>query len=167
MILHKLYNETEDDQQDFCDTLNKYFDECQKKGEPVNIAGCCVALGITRSQWDTQSTRPKYADYIAMAKAQIESTIINGALRNKLNGYFSIFYLKALHGFIDKQTIEEIKDKVDDDDLDKRIDQLLDKAGQRFEKIATSRSKTLKQQDKCVASALKNKLTLLDSARKS
>lgn len=102
------------------DTLNKYL-ETQSDTSTV----------YRRSEIDGELHPLSVADLLKRAVLAIEDDVLQRSLTNKCNVAGAIFYLKNNHGYADKSEVNTVSTNVkavSDEDIDKRIAELMDKA---------------------------------------
>ena len=67
-----------------------------------SIVGLCLEIGISRSRlYELSATMDEVADIIEYVGMMQEEMAISGGLTNKTNPIFSMFLLKAKHGYHD------------------------------------------------------------------
>lgn len=90
------------------DEIEQLFDFCSETGLPVNMAMLGSWLGVVRdtlAAWMRDPTNP-LSDIVKAAKQDMESIrIINGEL-NATNPIFSMFILKAMHGYVETSAVQ-------------------------------------------------------------
>lgn len=86
--------------------IDKYFEECEKKGLPYTVTGLAIACDLTRQSLVNYNEKDEFFDTIKKAKAKVEEFLENGAINGSLNTTFTIFNLKNNYGWKDTQNIE-------------------------------------------------------------
>lgn len=82
--------------------IEKYFERCNKTGEPYTITGLCIALDICRDTLCEYIKREEFADTIKKAKLKVENYLERHLITdNSTTGI--IFNLKNNFGWKDKQ----------------------------------------------------------------
>lgn len=97
----KAYTEKKEMQQ----KIDKYFEECQKKGEPYTITGLCLALDICRDTLSEYMKNDEFSDTIKKAKLKVENYLEKHLITDTSTTGI-IFNLKNNFGWSDKQQIE-------------------------------------------------------------
>lgn len=130
--------------------IREWIEECRKKNIILTLSGLCLLLNISKNTFneylntvkdDTEVYRKSEIDgemrpvsiatVLKEAKLAIENDIEQRMLSNKCNVAGAIFDLKNNHGYADKSEINTVstnKREIADDDLDKRIKELLSKS---------------------------------------
>ena len=98
--------------------IEKYFKECDEKGDPYTMSGLAIALGfysrnslLDYANMDDVNGEP-YLCSIKKAKIKCEDYVEKGLLNGKCNATGAIFNLKNNYGWKDK-TEQEIKAETD------------------------------------------------------
>ena len=130
--------------------VNDWILRCKRDNIVLTVSGICLELNISkstfneyiqrkdekseiyeRSQIDGEMHSISVYDILKRAKLAIENDIEQRMLSNKCNVAGAIFDLKNNHGYADKSEINTVntnKREIADDDLDKRIKELLSKS---------------------------------------
>lgn len=130
--------------------IHDWMDNCREKNIILTLSGLCLMLNIGKNTFneylntvkdDTEVYRKSEIDgemrpvsiatVLKEAKLAIENDIEQRMLSNKCNVAGAIFDLKNNHGYADKSEINTVntnKREIADDDLDKRIKELLSKS---------------------------------------
>ena len=87
--------------------IQSYFADCDERNEkklvkPYSLAGLCLYLGITRTQFDALHSEPKTSRTAAMAKLKIEAFIEENLLRGDISASAAAGSLKYNFGWSDK-----------------------------------------------------------------
>ena len=97
----KKYTEVEIMQQ----KINKYFKECDKKGEPYTITGLALALDLDRKSINNYAKDSEFFPTIKKAKLKVENCLEKYLIAGG-NATGTIFNLKNNFDWSDKQQIE-------------------------------------------------------------
>lgn len=130
--------------------VNAWIEKCKKENIVLTVSGICLELNISKSTFNEYIQRKddkseiyerseidgemhpiSVYDVLKRAKLAIENDIEQRMLANKCNVAGAIFDLKNNHGYADKSEINTVntnKREIADDDLDKRIKELLNKS---------------------------------------
>ena len=105
------------------DAIDRYFEDCDAKGEPYRITGLALTLGTTRKTLIDYENRDKYSDLIKTAKQRCEDYVEKILLSGKSQAG-AIFWLKNA-GWTDKQEID-VNDitTLTKDDLVKKLERM-------------------------------------------
>ena len=95
---------SDNDVDDFINTINKYFENQLSIDKPITITGLCLALGTTRDLLCDYSNNPVFSDAIKQAKEIVANYAEEQCLTAR-NPAGAIFIAKN-HGFTDKQEID-------------------------------------------------------------
>lgn len=131
--------------------VNQWLEECKREDRPLTKTGLCLYLDISKqalnnyiNQCHDETTvyraddlsdrlRPvSIGTVLKGAIMAIEDDIVTRMLEGKGNVAGAIFYLKNNHGYADKTEVNAVntnKTIRTDDEIDKRIKELQDKAG--------------------------------------
>lgn len=88
----------------------KYAKEKKQKGEIATFAGACLYLGIhkdTLYSWDKDPEKKAFSDALHTLRLEQEDLILTGALTGKFKERSSIFILKSVHGYVEKEEKKE------------------------------------------------------------
>lgn len=88
----------------------KYVKEKKQKGEIATFAGACLYLGIhkdTLYSWDKDPEKKSFSDALHTLRLEQEDLIFTGALTGKFKERSSIFILKSVHGYVEKEEKKE------------------------------------------------------------
>lgn len=100
------------------EAIDKFFEECDEKGDPYTISGLALALNFNSRRalleyLDMEDINGEpYSPSIKRAKAKCEAYVEKGLLNGKCNATGAIFNLKNNYGWKDK-TEQEIKAETD------------------------------------------------------
>lgn len=108
--------------------IDAYFDDCIKNERPYTITGLALALDTTRDLLLDYQTKDEYSDTIKKAKLRCENYAEEFLFKGK-NVVGSIFNLKNNYKWVDQQVIknETTTAELSDEEMDKRIKELMDK----------------------------------------
>ena len=107
-MARKKYNSVEEMQK----AIDKFFEDCDAKGEPYTITGLALALDFNSRQsllnyeGYTDKDDIMFLDTIKKAKARVEKNLETGLISGKYNATGSIFNLKNNFDWKDKQEVE-------------------------------------------------------------
>ena len=140
-----------DNVQELEQKVNDWIEDNRKHNKVMTKTSLCLYLNISkdtlnsyltqktddstiyqRSEIDGKLHPVSVVDILKKAVLAIEDDILQRSLSNKCNVAGAIFYLKNNHGYADKSdinTVNTTKQLESDDDIDKRIKELQDKAG--------------------------------------
>lgn len=93
--------------------IDKYFDDCDAKGEIYTVVGLAMALDTDRQTLIRYNERDEFSDTIKKAKQRVEQQMISRALKGEYNSAVSIFLMKNNFGYQDK--VEVKVDNIEDD----------------------------------------------------
>lgn len=114
----------------YCEMIIEFFDveHCKKTGRDVEAADLpqftafAKKIGVSRStlfKWAREFE--EFSNAYSIAKELQEELIVNNALKNRYNPYFSQFLLKNSHGWKDKTEVEQRTQTIEIDDKDKQL----------------------------------------------
>lgn len=106
--------------------LDKYFKDCDGRGEPPFIVEMCVFLDTTRETLSDYEAKPEFSDTIKRAKSKCEAAIEKGMLTGKLNATGCIFNLKNNYGWEDRRKLDNTHDLGDEayDRINRALDDI-------------------------------------------
>ena len=84
--------------------INKYFENCDKKGYPYTITGLALALDLDRKSLLNYSKEEEFFHTIKKAKQKVEEFLEMCLYKQSVTGV--IFNLKNNFGWVDKQEID-------------------------------------------------------------
>lgn len=87
------------------DLAQEYFDFCDKAGDPYLMTGLCLSMGILPERLHEYENYPEYSMLVKSLRTRSQHSVIRGAIRHKLSAPMSIFWLKNVCGWVDKQEI--------------------------------------------------------------
>lgn len=85
--------------------IDKYFEKCDKKGEPYTITGLALALDLDRKSINNYAKDSEFFPTIKKAKLRVENCLEKYLIMGS-SATGTIFNLKNNFGWSDKQQIE-------------------------------------------------------------
>lgn len=86
--------------------IDKYFEECEKTGEPLTITGLALALDTYREVLINYQDRDEFTDTIKKAKQRIENFAEKKLYDKDVPTSGVIFNLKNNYGWVDRQEVD-------------------------------------------------------------
>lgn len=139
-----------DNVQELEQKINGWIDDCREHNTVMTKTSLCLCLNISketlskylqsqadsttvyrRSEIDGELHPVSVVSLLKRAVLAIEDDVVRRALSNKCNVAAAIFYLKNNHGYADKSEVSTVNTNVksvSDEDIDKRIAELMDKS---------------------------------------
>ena len=86
--------------------IDKYFEECEKTGEPLTITGLAIALDTYRQTLMNYEEKDEFVDTIKKAKQRIENFAEKKLYDKDVPTTGVIFNLKNNYGWVDRQEVD-------------------------------------------------------------
>lgn len=86
--------------------IDKYFEECEKTGEPLTITGLAIALDTYRQTLMNYEEKDEFFDTIKKAKQRIENFAEKKLYDKDVPTTGVIFNLKNNYGWVDRQEVD-------------------------------------------------------------
>lgn len=96
-----------------CDKCDTYFgdakcDTCVKKlTRPYTLSGLCLALDITKKEFEMLKTNANYSGEVEMALLKIEAFIEENSISGRINGTLALAILRENFGWGEKPPADE------------------------------------------------------------
>lgn len=95
------------DHEQFDEAVDKYVLDCEIKKEPLTISGLCLSLGFaSRNSLDKYAQDPEFKESVARARLIIENSYEKNLTARGLSPVGSIFALKNVASWSDKQQVQ-------------------------------------------------------------
>jgi hypothetical protein len=91
---------------------NEADDACfscrKRKTKPYTLSGLCLALGISKRQFNELKTNKCFCDEVEMTLLKIEAYIEENCFSGNVNGTFALAILKENFGFGEEEAEESV-----------------------------------------------------------